>query len=186
MTTLEELVANTNFNHSRHVAQISKIIAIKAGYSNDETTIIEQSGLLHDVGKIDLPFGILNKPGGLTVDEYNLVKKHTENGYRRIMEIIRLLTIAADVAREHHERLDGSGYLHLTGGNISRYAKLISVADVFDALISRRSYKEPWDVQSILQYLTNHENHFDHTIVGYLISAINEVLSTYKAIPAYA
>ena len=179
MITIEKLVSNATFNHSRQVSQISKIIARKAGYPEEEIIIIGQAALLHDVGKSDIPLEILNKPGALTAEEYDLVKKHTENGYQQIMKTIKSLMIAAEVAKNHHERLDGSGYMNLSSDNINPYAKLISVADVFDALVSRRVYKESWDVETVVQYLTDHNHHFDNIIVGHLISAITEVLSTY-------
>jgi len=180
MMTLEQLIANTKFDHSRNVAQISRIIAIKAGYSADETAVIEQAGLLHDVGKSDVPFGLLNKPGALTPEEYSIVKKHTEDGYRQIMGTIQALTIAASVAKEHHERLDGSGYFHLSNGSISHYSRLIAVADVFDALVSRRAYKEAWDTERAVRYLADNEKYFDCTIVGCLVSVLDQVLEIYK------
>ena len=181
MTILEQLVSNAYFNHSRHVAQISKIIAAKAGYSETEITIIEQAALLHDVGKSAIPPDILNKPDVLTPEEYELIKTHTENGYHQIMDTISTLASAASVAKEHHERLDGSGYLKLSDDNINPYAKLISIADAFDALISRRVYKEPWDVKNAIQYLAENDNHFDRIIVGYLMSVISEVILIYKS-----
>jgi len=180
MITIEQLVSNAVFTHSQYVSQISKIIARQAGYPEDEIIIIGQAALLHDVGKSDVPFSILNKPGALTPNEYDIVKKHAENGYQQIMETIKILMIAASVAKEHHERLDGSGYFSISGENINPYARLISVADVFDALISRRVYKESWDVENVIQYLTQNEQHFDNIIVGHLICVINEVLLTYE------
>gem|GEM_PF-1199053 len=180
MTTLEQLIANTNYDHSRYVAKISRIIAMKAGYSIAEAEIIEQAGLLHDVGKSSISPHILNKPGILTAVEYETVKKHTESGYQQIMDVIKTLTIAASVVKEHHERLDGSGYMSLSNGNISPYSRLIAVADVFDALISKRVYKESWNINSVIQYLTAHDNYFDHIIVICLVSVINELISLYK------
>ena len=180
MTTIENLLSNTNFKHSRHVSKISKLIAAKAGYSEDEVQIIEQAGLLHDVGKTAISSNILNKPDALTPEEYELIKKHTDIGYQKIMETIKILTVAASVAKEHHERLDGSGYHKLSGENINPYAKLIMVADVFDALVSRRSYKKAWDTENAIKYLTEHENHFDPDIVRCLISIIDELMLLYK------
>ena len=180
MITIEQLVSNAVFTHSQYVSQISKIIARQAGYPEEEIIIIGQAALLHDVGKSDVPFGILNKPGALTPGEYDIVKKHAENGYQQIMETIKILMIAASVAKEHHERLDGSGYFSISGDNINPYARLISVADVFDALISRRVYKESWDINSTINYLTAHENYFDYAVVGCLVSVIDQVLSIYK------
>lgn len=180
MITLEQLVSSTNYDHSQQVAKISRIIALKAGYSTDEAAAIEQAALFHDVGKTTITPDILNKPGSLTPEEFEIVKTHTEAGYEQIMEAIRILLIAAAVAKEHHERLDGSGYLRMPGSDINPYARLISIADVFDALVSRRSYKEPWDATRAIRYLTEHGNHFDHAIVDCLTGSIDEVLLAYK------
>jgi putative nucleotidyltransferase with HDIG domain len=179
MTTLEQLVLNTNFSHSRNVARISRIIALKHGYSQAEADAIEQAALYHDVGKSTIPPEILRKPGPLTPDEYAVMKSHAEAGYSLIMEAVELLIVAAAVAKEHHERLDGSGYLRMPGRELSPYARIISIADVFDALISRRSYKEPWDIDDVIKYLTDHAEHFDEDIVRCLVSEINSVLLLY-------
>lgn len=111
------------------------------------------------------------------------MKTHTEAGYKQIMDTVQTLTVSACVAREHHEKLDGSGYHKLPGKNIHPYSRIVSIADVFDALLSKRAYKEPWDVNNIVQYFTEHENHFDIIIVGYLVSILKEVLLLYKSDP---
>lgn len=180
MITPEQLVAHTKFDHSRYVAKISKILALKTGYSAEEACIIEQAALYHDVGKTDVPPHILNKPGKLTPKEFEVVKTHTENGYEKIMGVIDVLKIASEVAREHHERLDGSGYRKMIGSEISSYAKLIAVVDVFDALISKRPYKKGWDTSNVIKYLIEYNNHFDNQIVMCLVSILNEVLLVYK------
>lgn len=186
MTQLEKLLANTDFDHSRKVAQISRIIALKAGYTVDEADVIEQSALLHDVGKTSIPSEILNKTGKLNPDEYEIIKTHTENGYKQIMDVVRVLLVSAAVAKEHHERLDGSGYLKLPGPEINPFARLISIADVFDALISRRAYKESWNLTSVIQYLIDHGNQFDHAIVKCLVASINEIMLIYQENPSDA
>lgn len=180
MTTLEQLIASTNFDHSRNVASISRIIAAKYGYSAKDVTVIEQAALFHDVGKTTVPPDILNKPGSLTPEEFAIVKTHTEAGYALIMEVVKLLLVSSSVAKEHHERLDASGYLRMPACDISMYARLISIADVFDALVSRRSYKEAWDATSAVRYLIDNGNQFDREIVNCLVSVINEILFVYK------
>jgi putative nucleotidyltransferase with HDIG domain len=179
MTTLEQLVLNTNFTHSRNVARVSRIIALKYGYNQAEADAIEQAALYHDVGKSTIPPEILKKPGPLTPDEYAVMKSHAEAGYSLIMEAIELLLVAAAVAKEHHERLDGSGYLRLPGRELSPYARLISIADVFDALLSRRAYKESWETSEVVKYLIDHANQFDNDIVNCLVSEIDNVLLVY-------
>ena len=180
MINIEKLLSDTEYSHSKNVAKISKIIALKAGYSEDEASIIEQAALLHDIGKTAIPPDILNKPNALTTKEYEIVKTHTETGYKQIMETVKILTISASVAKEHHERLNGEGYHKLSGSDISPYSKLISVADVFDALMSRRSYKEPWDTSKVINYLSEHYEQFDCGMVKYLITVISDVLILYN------
>ena len=180
MTTLEQLASSTNYRHSRNVAQISRIIALKYGYNQAEADTIEQAALYHDVGKSAIPREILKKPGALTPEEFAIVKTHTEAGHSLIMEAVGLLQISAAVAKEHHERLDGSGYLQIPGRELNPYTRLISVADVCDALLSRRAYKPPWKVTDVVNYLTDHAHYFDPEIVRCLVSEINNVLLVYN------
>ena len=180
MTALEQLVENTHYSHSRNVAGISKIIAIKAGYSIQDASEIEQAALLHDIGKTSIPPGILNKKGKLSEEEYEVIKQHTAAGRGQIMEAVKMLTLAAVVAGEHHERLDGSGYCQKYGSEITRQVRLIAVCDVFDALVSKRSYKDPWDVSDAVTYLMENRGLFDQNIVQYLIAAISEIMAFYK------
>ena len=180
MTSLEQLVSYTNYAHSRNVAKISRLLAIRYGYSQSEADAIEQAALFHDIGKNSVPPGILNKPGRLTPEEYEIVKTHTSAGHTQIMEAIRLLEIAAAVAKEHHERLDGSGYLLMPGSDINPYVRLISVADVFDALVSRRPYKEPQSISEALQYLGENSDSFDAGIVSCLACEVDILRPLYK------
>ena len=184
MTNIEKLILDSNFKHSKNVAQISRIVASNAGFTENEVSIIEQAALLHDVGKASIPLKILNKPDVLTPDEFEIVKTHADAGYTQIMEAVKILNVSASVAKEHHEKLDGSGYHKIPGNNISPYARLISIVDVFDALLSKRVYKESWDVTSVIQYLTVNENHFDRVIVNCLVSVIGQILVLYKPVVA--
>ena len=175
------LVDNTNFEHSRTVSQISRLMAGRAGFSEKECQVIAQAALCHDVGKAAIPAAILNKPASLTPEEYEVVKTHTEAGYAQITETIQALSIAAVVARQHHEHIDGHGYMRLAGGDIHPYAKLVAVADVFDALYSRRSYKEPWNLGTIRDYFSQRAGRqFDEAAVSLLFSIIGDVLILYE------
>lgn len=180
MTIIEQLMVDANFKHSRNVSSISKIIALAYGYNKKEAGEIEQAALFHDIGKTAIPPAILNKQGPLTPEEFTAVKNHTEAGHARLMEAVGLLMVAAAVAKEHHERLDGSGYLRMPGSDMNPYARLISIADVFDALLSRRAYKPSWGVTETIQYLNDHTDHFDNEIVRCLISELDSVLLVYK------
>lgn len=167
------------FDHSRQVSRISAQLAQRAGYSPAETSAIGQAALYHDIGKIAIPESILNKPGALTPEEFAIVKTHTEEGFSQIQEMIEILTVAAIIAREHHERLDGSGYLHLSEREIHPYARLISVCDVFDALFSPRSYKPAWDIVRIRDYFESQARQFDRNSVTLLFGAMSEILALY-------
>ncbi|MGD9663031.1 MAG: HD-GYP domain-containing protein [Porticoccaceae bacterium] len=176
------LVDNTNFEHSRTVSQISRMMASRAGFSGSECQVIAQAALCHDVGKAAIPAAILNKPSSLTSEEYEVVKTHTEAGYAQITETIQTLSIAAIIARQHHEHENGNGYNHLAGADIHPYAKLVAVADVFDALYSRRSYKEPWSVGSIRDYFNQQAGQqFDKATVSLLFSILSDVLFLYES-----
>ena len=173
------------FTHSRQVAKISAWLAESIGYSPDEAAVVEQAGLFHDIGKSDIPKQILNKPGALTQDEYAIVKTHTALGYNKIIEAINALTIAAAVCRDHHERPDGSGYYG--SRDTHPYAKLIAVADVFDALYSKRAYKDAWDMDRIKSYFhTQAGTQFDADIVRLLFSDIETVLLLYQPLDTAA
>jgi len=180
MTSLETLVAKTNNKHGKAVSAISRIIALKYGYSHAEAEIIGQAALYHDVGKSVIPLNLLTKPGPLTEDESAIVRKHTDAGFAQIMDAAGQLLISAEVARQHHERLDGSGYHNISGNDISHYSRLIAVADVFDALISHRPYKEPWCVADAIRYLADSTDKFDSGIVRCLAGEIGSVMSAYK------
>ena len=176
---LDTLVENTCFAHSRQVSKISALLAECAGYSPDQAAIIEQAALYHDIGKSDIPEYILNKPGALTPEEFAVVKTHTALGYDKIRDTINILSAAADVCRDHHERPDGAGYRGMT--NIHPYTKLISVADVFDALYSKRAYKAGWSVAEIRDYFKACSGtQFDEGIVALLFSVIDRILLLYQ------
>jgi len=179
--TLTQLMENTNFKHSRNVARLSLLLAEKAGYSVAEAELIGQAALFHDIGKTAIPAEVLNKPGRLTPEEFEIVKTHSAIGQQQINAAARTLFFAARAAREHHERLDGFGYHNLTENEIHPYSKVIAVADVFDALYSKRSYKEAWSLDSISSHFHDQAGkHFDRSLVVLLFNIIDEVLLIYN------
>ena len=178
---LLKLINSANFEHSHMVSQISRLMAKKSGLSSGERDIVTQAAIYHDVGKSIIPQSILNKPGFLTPAEFAIVKTHTDAGYKQITDAIQTLTIAALIARDHHERQDGFGYYQMSGKEIHPYAKLVAVADVFDALYSRRAYKEPWSVERIRDHFIEQTGkQFDGQMVELLFSILDEVLSLYQ------
>lgn len=128
---------------SKRVATIALKIAQKLGLSDTELSKIELAGMLHDIGMIGVPEHILNKPERLTDEEYQIVKMHVEQGVK-ILEDIKQLDSVIDIIKYHHERFDGVGYPYaLKGDEIPLGAKIISIADTFDSIISERAYRQP-------------------------------------------
>lgn len=128
--------------HSGRVAVYSREIAKRCGYSQERQNEIFMMGLLHDVGKIGIPNAVINKPSKLTDEEYALIKKHPEMGDRILKKIKEMPKLSVG-ARWHHERYDGTGYPDgLSGQDILEEARIIAVADAYDAMTSRRSYRD--------------------------------------------
>ncbi len=128
--------------HSERVRNLSLMIAEALGFSQEEKEILSWAALLHDIGKLGVPEGILTKPGKLTEEEKVIIQDHPERGYRILLPIEQLQDSLSGI-RFHHERLDGSGYpLGLKGEEIPIQARIIGVADTYDAMTSRRSYRD--------------------------------------------
>lgn len=135
--------------HSRRVAEISAKIAEKYGKTKEECEEIYLIGLLHDVGKIGIPLEIINKPAKLTDEEYEVIKTHTTKG-KEILEKISISPQLSIGAHYHHERYDGKGYPEgLKGEEIPEIARIIAVADTYDAMASRRSYRNSLPMEKI-------------------------------------
>jgi putative nucleotidyltransferase with HDIG domain len=132
------------FSHSFNVALYTIALAMKMGFNEKELLEIGLGAMLHDVGKMMLPLEILNKPGKLSDEEYEIVKKHTEYGFELLRREDDIPLLSAHCAFQHHERYDGSGYPRkLKKDEIHPFAQLVAVCDVFDALTSNRSYRKP-------------------------------------------
>ncbi len=129
------------FHHSVNVAIISGLLGRWLGYNVSELKDLILAGLLHDVGKTQIPLEILNKPGKLAADEMEIMKLHTTRGFKLLQEKQALPNGVVHGILQHHERFDGSGYpLALPGNQIHKYAKIIAVADIYDAMTSDRVY----------------------------------------------
>ena len=128
--------------HSKRVAEYSRKIAERMGKSVEEQDEVYRAGLLHDVGKIRIPEDIINKPGKLTDEEYNTIKIHPITGYNILRGISEDSSLAI-AAKHHHERYDGKGYPNgLAGEDIPETARILGVADSYDAMASNRSYRD--------------------------------------------
>jgi HD-GYP domain-containing protein (c-di-GMP phosphodiesterase class II) len=133
------------------VADIAYAIGKEMGWSEDRLDGLRMAAMVHDIGKISIPAEILNKPGRLTATEYALVKGHPDTGYA-ILKDIPFNWPIADVVRQHHEKLDGSGYpLGLAGDAILPESKVLAVADIVEAMASSRPYRPALDVEVALR-----------------------------------
>ena len=152
--------------HSVAVSALIVNFARHLGLSPQDARELGVAGLLHDVGKMVVPGRILHKPGALTEEELALVRTHPEQGYRLLTEGEGMSDIALDVARHHHERMDGGGYpLRLRGDEISLHARIAAICDVYDALTSRRPYKEAWTPAEAIGRMRGWEGHFDPALL---------------------
>ena len=147
--SLSELVESQSHETGQHVKRVAaytEILCRAMGLSEEETWKISVASMMHDVGKICVPREILHKPGKLTEEEFGEIKKHVDYGYKLLENSPgEIMQIAAGIAKQHHERFDGKGYQNnLEGENINIYARCVAVADVFDALVSKRCYKKSW------------------------------------------
>ena len=173
-TTIEAKDEYTR-GHSYRVAEYAALIAAELGWSSEEIQQLKHAAYLHDIGKIGIPDLILNKPSRLTDDEYNLIKKHTVIG-AEILKDITFVPHIVEVARNHHERYDGTGYPRgLAGEDIPYMARILTIADCFDAMTARRPYKNPLSVSyAVSELKKNSGTQFDPELVDVFIRLINE------------
>ena len=168
--------------HVVRVAKISRIIARQLGLDPRWTEELCRASPMHDVGKIAIPDAILFKPGRLTADERREMQRHAEAGYRILAgSNSQLVQLAAEIAISHHERWDGQGYPNgLAGTAIPLSGRITAVADVCDALLSVRPYKQPWSFEDVRTHLMeNAGTHFDPACVEALIRCWDKLREVY-------
>ncbi len=153
------------YMHSVAVCALMVALARQLGLPDDETRAAGFAGLLHDVGKADIPLEILNKPGRLTDEEFAIVREHPRKGWERLRAAGLDDAVALDVCLHHHERYDGTGYPdRLAGEGISLVARMGAVCDVYDAITSNRPYKAGWDPAESLKRMASWKGHFDERV----------------------
>jgi len=175
--TVAEFRSSETANHVVRVAKYAALLARKAGLPDQEAERIELAAPLHDIGKIGIPDRILMKPGRLTEEEYTIMQRHADIGHQMLVDSKRpLLQAAAVIAHQHQEKWDGSGYpQQLAGEQIHLYGRIVALCDVFDALLSRRCYKAPWDMDSVIEFVrTQRGRHFDPTLADLLLDNIDD------------
>ncbi|WED24545.1 DUF3369 domain-containing protein [Vibrio sp. JC009] len=172
--------------HVQRVAGYIEIITRHYGVEEQEALLIQNASPLHDIGKVAIPDKILHKPGKLDAGEWSEMQKHVDYGVEILSKSKRhLLKIAAEIAGTHHEKWEGSGYPnHLRGKEIPLSGRIAALADVFDALSSRRSYKEPWSDDAIkAELLAQKGKHFDPELVDIALEHWEEFLSVRESYP---
>lgn len=169
---------NETGQHILRMSHASALLAKKIGWSAHACELLLNAAPMHDVGKIGIPDGILLKPGPLTVDEREVMQRHTEIG----AEILsgsddELIEMARDIALCHHEKWDGTGYPRgLAASQIPESARIVAIADVFDALTSTRPYKEPWSIEQTIEFMQGAAGkHFDPTLMDHFVELVPEV-----------
>ena len=170
-------------NHILRVGKYSAIIMENLGGSHEDIELMLYSAPLHDVGKIGISDSILNKSSKLTEEEYNIMKTHATKGYEILSGTkSKYLEAGAIIALSHHEKYDGSGYPNgLKGDSIHLYGRIVAVADVFDALISERVYKNSWTLEHAVEYLKSQAGiHFDPVIIEKFLEKIDDAAAVFK------
>ncbi|WP_372766232.1 DUF3369 domain-containing protein [Pseudoalteromonas sp.] len=172
-------------NHVKRVSLISYELAKGYGLPNKESEILRYAAPLHDVGKVGIPDTILHKPGALDDEEWTIMKSHAVKGFEILTGSRRdIIKAGAVLARDHHEKWDGSGYpAGKKEEEIHIYGRIVALADVYDALRHKRCYKEAWTLEQVTAELTNQRGkHFEPKLVDILLSNINlyeQILSNY-------
>jgi putative two-component system response regulator len=169
LTITAEYRDDVTGQHTKRVADLSARIAETLGLPADDTALIRAAAPLHDVGKVAIPDAILLKPGPLTSDEMDIMRKHTDYGVKILSgSNAPLLKAAESIAGTHHERWDGTGYpAGLRGEEIPIEGRIVSVADVFDALTHERPYKSAWSIDAARALIQNGaESQFDARVVN--------------------
>jgi putative nucleotidyltransferase with HDIG domain len=158
--------------HVKRVALLSEMLARLHGLPEEDVVLIKHASPLHDIGKVAIPDAILHKAGKLSGEEWALMQKHAQFGLDILQRSNRpLMRKASEIAISHHERWDGTGYPHgLAADNIPIAGRITALVDVFDALGSRRSYKEPWSGASIVEHIRSERGgQFDPALVDLLM-----------------
>jgi putative two-component system response regulator len=176
LSRVAELNDQYTGNHIRRVSAYCEELARSLECGAESIERITYSSPMHDIGKICVPSEILGKPGKLTRDEFEIVKQHTVSG-ARILEGVPFLDMAREIALAHHERYDGTGYPNgLQGADIPVCGRIVAVADVFDALISRRPYKEPYRFEDALDIISAEAGkHFDPWVLGAFFDRVGRI-----------
>ncbi|MDP1657456.1 MAG: HD-GYP domain-containing protein [Hylemonella sp.] len=176
LISLARLKTADDYTYMHSVAVCAMMIALarQLGLDEAQTRSLGLAGLLHDLGKATMPMEVLNKPGKLTDAEFSIIKSHPKEGHRLLQQVGKLDPVVLDVCLHHHEKTDGSGYPKgLKDDEISLFAKMGAVCDVYDAITSNRPYKSGWDPAESLRKMAEWVNgHFDPTVFRAFVKSV--------------
>ncbi|WP_323813784.1 HD-GYP domain-containing protein [Cellvibrio sp. NN19] len=176
LISLARLKTADEYTYMHSVAVCALMIALARQLNLTEDLVHEAgfAGLLHDIGKIGIPMEVLNKPGKLTDSEFAIVKSHPDVGAQILIDSYKVSPLVLDVCLHHHEKVDGTGYPHgLKGENLSLFAKMGAVCDVYDAITSNRPYKKGWPpADSIRKMAEWSKGHFDEAIFQAFVKTV--------------
>lgn len=166
--------------HIWRMAAYSSALAASCGHDATSCKRIELAAPMHDIGKLGIPDAILHKPGKLDASEWAIMQGHAALGYEILSKSAApVMQLAATIAHRHHEKWDGSGYPDgLAGEEIPQIARIVAIADVFDALTMKRPYKEAWPMDRVIATLTQDTGrHFDPQLMDQFINILPQILS---------
>lgn len=162
--------------HTRRVADVAIELGRRLNLSEQQIKVLDVAAVIHDIGKVGTPEGILNKPGRLEPEEFQIMKEHPEMG-ARIIRPISALKECLDPVLHHHEKLDGTGYPHgLSGEAISMESRIVAVSDIFDALYTNRPYRKAMALEKVVEIIQNdaQAGKLDQNVVNHLLKMIED------------
>ena len=162
-----------SYMHSLAVCALMVALGRQLGLDDDACRRAGLAGLLHDLGKALMPLDVLNKPGKLTAEEFEIIRRHPAAGFELLEQGKGVDAEALDVCLHHHERMDGAGYPHqLVGEQISSWARMAAVCDVYDAITSNRAYKAGWDPAESIARMVSWKGHFDPGMLNAFVRSL--------------
>lgn len=185
LAEMSESKSKETGQHIKRVSEYMRVFGSSICKTSRECDNLACAAMLHDIGKLIVPSSILDKPGKLTAEEFEKIKEHTKYGGELLKDVPgEMMEMARNIAMYHHERWDGKGYNKIKGNNINFYARYVSVIDVFDALISKRCYKEAWPLEQAYEEIVNNSGtQFAPEAVKLFKEKYNELVEVYNKYP---
>ena len=182
---ISESKSHQTGQHVKRVSEYTRIMAACDGYGESQCSEIALAAMMHDIGKLMIPPEILEKPGKLTPEEFAVIKTHVTYGSELLKNSPgEVMSMARKITLQHHERWDGNGYLGYRGEEIDYISTFVTVADVFDALVSKRSYKEGWPPEeAYAEIISQKGKQFAPHAVDIFIKSYDKILETLKRYP---